>query len=92
MSDDSHVIFKFLKPNLKFSSTASVVLSCKAFGKCSKISNTFLYLFSSKMLVIRAGIEKMLVRIANRETLIRLLLQKQSDLGLHCLPRPFFPD
>ena len=42
------------------------------------------------MLVFRAGIHKVLVRIANREggkTLIRLLLQKQSDLGLHCLPR-----
>ena len=30
----------------------------------------------------------MLVKIANRE-LIRLLLQKQSDLGLYCLSRPF---
>ena len=36
-------------------------------GKCSKISNTFLFLFSNKMLVFRAGIYKMLVRIANRE-------------------------
>ena len=26
----------------------------------------------------------------NRKTLIRLLLQKQSDLGLHCLFRPFW--
>ena len=25
------------------------------------------------------------------KTLIRLLLQKQSDLGLHCLTRPFCP-
>ena len=25
---------------------------------------------------------------ANIETLIRLLLEEQSDLGLHCLPRP----
>ena len=24
------------------------------------------------------------------KTLIRLLLQKQSDLGLHCMPRPFW--
>ena len=39
------------------------------------------------MLVIRAGINK--IRIANRNTLIRLLLQKQSHLGLHCLSRPF---
>ena len=36
-------------------------------GKCSKISNTFLFLFSNKMLVIRAGSHKMVVRIANRE-------------------------
>ena len=42
------------------------------------------------MLVIRAGIHKMLVRIANRKTLIRLLSQKQSDLGLHCLSMPFW--
>ena len=42
------------------------------------------------MLVMRAGIHKMLVRIANRETLIRLLLQRQFDLGLHCLPMPFW--
>ena len=32
-----------------------------------KISNTFIFLFSIKMLVIRAGTKKMLVRIANRE-------------------------
>ena len=32
----------------------------------------------------------MLVRIANRETLIRLLLQRQLDLGLRCLSRPFW--
>ena len=31
------------------------------YGKCSKISNTFLSLFSNKMLVIRVGINKMLV-------------------------------
>ena len=35
--------------------------------KCSKISNTFIILFSNKMLVIRAVIHKMPVRIANRE-------------------------
>ena len=32
----------------------------------------------------------MLVRVANREDPVRLLLQKQSDLGLHCLSRPFW--
>ena len=37
------------------------------------------------MLVIRAGIHKMHVRIAYREDPDK----KQSDLGLHCLPMPF---
>ena len=59
------------------------------YGKCSKVSNTFLYLFSNKMWNIKDGIHKILVRIATGKTLIRLLLQKQSDLGLHCLPKPF---
>ena len=52
--------------------------------KCPIILNTFLFLFSNKMLVRRTGIDKMLVRIANRKD----LLQKQSDLGLHCLSMP----
>ena len=38
----------------------------KGYSKCSKISNTFLCLFSTMMLLIRAGILKLLVRIANR--------------------------
>ena len=37
------------------------------YGKCSKISNTFLFLFSNKTLVIRAEIQKMFVRKANKE-------------------------
>ena len=37
------------------------------YGKCSKISNTFLLLFSNKMVIFRAGIHKILVRIENRE-------------------------
>ena len=37
------------------------------YSNCSKISNTFLFLFSNKMLVFRAGIHIMLLRIANRE-------------------------
>ena len=50
-------------------------------SKCSKYSNPFLFLFSNKNLVIRAGIHKMLVKIANRKT-----------LGLHCLSRHFLAD
>ena len=42
----------------------------------------------NKMLVFMAGIHKKYVRIANRKILIRLLLQKQSDLGLRCLSMP----
>ena len=38
-------------------------------------------------MVISAGILKMLVKIANRETLTRLLLQEQFDSGLPCLSR-----
>ena len=37
------------------------------YGQCSEIVNTLLFLFSNKMVVIRAGINKMIVRIANRE-------------------------
>ena len=37
------------------------------YSNYSKISNTFLFLFSVKMLVFGAGIHKMLVGIANRE-------------------------
>ena len=40
------------------------------------------------MLAFRAEIDKMLV--ITGKTLIRLLLQKQSDLGLHCLSSPFW--
>ena len=53
------------------------------YGKCSK----FLFLFSDKLLVSRAGIHKMLVRIANGEDPDQT--QKQSDLGLRCLSRLF---
>ena len=53
-----------------------------AYGKCSKISNTFLFLFSTKMLVIRTEAHKMLVKIANREE----DPGKQSDLGMVFLP------
>ena len=37
------------------------------YGKYSKMSDTFLFLISNKMFVIRTGIHKMLVRKANRE-------------------------
>ena len=48
------------------------------YSKCTKISNTFHFLFSKKMWVIRAGIHKLLVIKANREDPD----QTESDLGL----------
>ena len=37
------------------------IMSLKNYDKCSKISNTFLFLFPPKTLVIMTGIHKMLV-------------------------------
>ena len=42
-------------------------LACDTYGKFSKNSNTFIFQFSNKMLLFRAGIHKMDIRIANRE-------------------------
>ena len=39
------------------------------------------------MVVVRAGFEKMLIRIANRED-----LQKQSDRGMRFLSGPFLQE
>ena len=44
-----------------------------------------LSLFLNQILIIRAGIHKMLVRKAYEE-------DPESDLGLHCLARPFLAD
>ena len=60
------------------------------YSKCSKISNTFLFLFSNKMLVFGARIHKFLVRVANREDPDQTASsEKQSDLGLPYLSEPF---
>ena len=42
------------------------------------------------MIDIRASDRKMFVRISKREDQIRLLPQKQSNLGLPCLSSPFW--
>ena len=55
-----------------------------------KFSNTFYFLFSRTMWVISAGIHKMFSQLHTGKTLIRLLPQSKSDLGLHCLSRPFW--
>ena len=56
------------------------------YGKCSKFSNTFLFLFSTIILVIKAGNHKILFRKVNREDPD----QNASNLGLLCLSRPFW--
>ena len=53
------------------------------YGILKYSKNTFLFLFSNKMLVIRAEIYKMLVRIANRED-----SDLTSDMGLSHLSGP----
>ena len=45
---------------LDFISLHAVISKCSwlQYGKCSKVSNTFLFLFSNKMMVIKAEIQK----------------------------------
>ena len=62
----------------------------KRVDNCSKISKAFL--FCSQIKCWLSGLEytKYLSELQTGKTLIRLLLQKQSDLGLHCLSRTFW--
>ena len=48
------------------------------------MSNTFLILFLNKILNFRQEFAKCLSELQTEKTLIRLLLRKQSDWGLHC--------
>ena len=50
---------------------------------------TLFSLFSNKTLIFMAGIHKFLVKTASREDPDQTL-QKQFDLGLSCLLRPFW--
>ena len=43
----------------------------------------------NKYWLTRVGVPQNACHKSNREDLIRLLCQKQSDLGLLCLSRPF---
>ena len=49
------------------SSEVTLEVKMNYYCKCSQISNAFHFLFSKKMWVIRAKINKMFVRIANKE-------------------------
>ena len=69
--------FKYSKtcvkwPRLSFVCVNTAVqASLLATGNVLKFQNTFLFLFSTKMLVIRAGLHKMLVRIANTDDFVQ---------------------
>ena len=62
-------------------------LSYRDYGKCAKISITLFIFFLNK----KSGSTKFLSEKQTEKTLIRLLHQKQSDLGLHCLSKCFWP-
>ena len=58
------------------------------YSKCFTISNTFFHTFLTKFLLLCSSLLKYLVKWQTVQTLIRLLLKEQSDLGLHCLHKP----
>ena len=49
------------------------------YGNCSKILNTFLFLFLNELLIIKAGFHKMLVRVANRKDLDQTASSEASE-------------
>ena len=55
--------------------------------KCSKFK---MQSFSNNYWLSGPGFAKKLVQIETGKTLIRLLLQKQSGVGILCLSRPFW--
>ena len=65
---------------MEFLSPAVVTVCHLGYGKCSKISNTFLFLFSNNMFVFRTAVHKMVIRIANTVCL-GLFWQSTSDFN-----------
>ena len=60
---------KFSHPHSTVSKRSKVYPFPISYGKFSKISHSFFFLFSNKILIIRAEIHNMLARIANRSVL-----------------------
>ena len=71
--------------------SCTIVRFSSIYGQCSTILNRFLFLFSNKKCCL-SGLEfiKCLSEYQTGKTLIRVVLEKQSDLGLPCLSRPFW--
>ena len=72
--------------SLKFIQNCSFI----HYGNRSTISNTFLSLSLIKCWKSGVGLIKCLSEWQTGKTLIRLLLQKQSDLGMSCLSKLFW--
>ena len=68
------------------------ILNSGKYGKCSEILNTFLFLVSKKCWLSELELTKCLSEKQTGKTLIRLLFQKQSDLGLPCLSRSMWQE
>ena len=47
--------------------------------------------FKQRCQILGYFVKKVQMELQTVKTLIRLLLEEQSDLGLHCLPRPICP-
>ena len=69
------------------SSALECIIHCFAmYTKCSKIWNTFLFLFLKEMLIIITGIHKMHARIANKEDPNQTASSEHlSCMFFHCL-------
>ena len=55
------------------------------YGKCSKILTTFFFLFSTKILVIMAGIHKMLVCVSLLADVLRTEISYTGLYALQCI-------
>ena len=69
-------ILQYFRPSLSYHLSLRPLFVCflsgglrqvLLYGKCFKMLNSFLFLFSNEFVVIRAENDTMLVRIANRE-------------------------
>ena len=79
----------------KYSIDKEKLLILLNFRSISFIGNRSLFFiavfsFYSLMIVIRVGIHRMVIRIANRKDPDQTALKKQSDLCLLCLSRHFW--
>ena len=63
----STIIAEIGEEVLNYLNTGKPTSTTEDYGKYSKISNIFFFLFSKKMWIVKAGFHDILVQIANRE-------------------------